>query len=456
MDADQAFEGRLRDNRAKAVTVAILLFIVGSVGIALLPSGDPVEKRSVSVSPSPTSSPIPSPSTPPLRVASNAPTALPLSGEIDPGRYFVAWPDRPIREANTGEVVPGIYLTLPAGWRLTEEGSIPPRPTVTKDFLRLSLFQDVTHVVADVCARNADLEFVAVGSTARDLRVALRNQVGIDRSGPADVLVGYYPASKYVLRHPRECPGPEGDQIWAGGPPDSGFSILTGGVGTIYVADVNAHRLVVTSDYRFATEAALTELDAIIASIDIAPPPFEQDQGLRYSMTVDGIPLSLSVPTGGWERVGGTSINKSVRGPQRAEGMIYWTTFPDAVDTYTCARQLKPSIGPSTADLAAAVANAPGTQLIAGPADVRLDGRATKYIVLAVREDRGCDPGFFFTWRDRQGGAMWSATEPGDTIRVWIVDLDGTRLFIAGGTKPDAGPELEQEIEQIVRSIWFA
>ena len=51
---------------------------------------------------------------------------------------------------------------------------------------------------------------------------------------------------------------------------------------------------------------------------------------------------------------------------------------------------------------------------------------------------------------------MWSATEPGDTIRVWIVDLDGTRLFIAGGTKPDAGPELEQEIEQIVRSIWFA
>jgi hypothetical protein len=132
------------------------------------------------------------------------------------------------------------------------------------------------------------------------------------------------------------------------------------------------------------------------------------------------------------------------------------TTFPDAVDTYTCARQLKPSIGPSTADLAAAVANAPGTQLMAGPADVRLDGRATKYIVLAVREDRGCDPGFFFTWRDRQGGAMWSATEPGDTIRVWIVDLDGTRLFIAGGTKPDAGPELEQEIEQIVRSIWFA
>jgi hypothetical protein len=33
--------------------------------------------------------------------------------------------------------------------------------------------------------------------------------------------------------------------------------------------------------------------------------------------------------------------------------------------------------------------------------------------------------------------------------------VDGTRLFIEGETHKDAGPELEQEIEQIVDSIRF-
>ncbi len=76
-------------------------------------------------------------------------------------------------------------------------------------------------------------------------------------------------------------------------------------------------------------------------------------------------------------------------------------------------------------------------------------------MVLTVREDLGCDPGFFYTWQDLEWGALWPDTRPGDTIRVWIVEVDGTRLFIAGETNTDAGPELEQEIEQIVDSIRF-
>ena len=31
---------------------------------------------------------------------------------------------------------------------------------------------------------------------------------------------------------------------------------------------------------------------------------------------------------------------------------------------------------------------------------------------------------------------MWSTTDVGDTIGVWIVDVDGTRLFIAGEIAP--------------------
>jgi hypothetical protein len=55
-------------------------------------------------------------------------------------------------------------------------------------------------------------------------------------------------------------------------------------------------------------------------------------------------------------------------------------------------------------------------------------------------------------------------TVPGNTIRVWIVDVDGTLLFmesvfcglVCGEEHArQAAPELEQEIQQIVDSIRF-
>ena len=76
-------------------------------------------------------------------------------------------------------------------------------------------------------------------------------------------------------------------------------------------------------------------------------------------------------------------------------------------------------------------------------------------MVLTVREDVGCDPGFFYTWRDVYGGALWPTTGVGNTIRVWIVDVDGARLFIAAGITEQASSWLEKEIQQIIRSIRF-
>jgi hypothetical protein len=76
-------------------------------------------------------------------------------------------------------------------------------------------------------------------------------------------------------------------------------------------------------------------------------------------------------------------------------------------------------------------------------------------VVFTVREDVGCDPGFFYTWRDVKGGAFWTRTHVGDTIRVWLVKLGRTLLFIEGDTHKAAGSDLELEIRQIVRSIRF-
>jgi len=101
------------------------------------------------------------------------------------------------------------------------------------------------------------------------------------------------------------------------------------------------------------------------------------------------------------------------------------------------------------------VATAPGIELVTGPSDVTVGGRDAKHVVVIVRGDVGCDPGSFCNWKAKLGGALWTETKPGDTIRVWIVDVDGTLLFIAGVTKPDAGLNAEQEIPQIVGSIRF-
>jgi hypothetical protein len=198
------------------------------------------------------------------------------------------------------------------------------------------------------------------------------------------------------------------------------------------------------------------------AGIDLIEAPL----GPRSAVTEEGVTFSFRVPTtGGWERFssistdrsagGPISINKSIVGPQGAEAIVFWTSFPDGDYADPCARVLSPPVGSSAADLAAAVSTAPGTELVTGPSNVTVGGHPAKHVVLTVREDVGCDPGFFYTWRDVNGGALWPTTGVGDTIRVWIVDVDGARLFIAAGTSEQASSGLEKAIQQIIRSIRF-
>jgi hypothetical protein len=202
------------------------------------------------------------------------------------------------------------------------------------------------------------------------------------------------------------------------------------------------------------------------ASVGVA----SDSHGARQTVTEQGVRFSFKVPTKApgeqswWERFGVAtgkyprgpiSLNKSIVGPQGAEAIIYWTSFPDGDYADPCARLLASSIGGSAADLAAAVSTAPGTTLVKGPSDFTLGGRPAKHVVLIIRRNVGCDPGFFYSWKDEFGGALWTTTAVGDTIRVWIIAVDGTRLFIAAATSEDATARLKREVKQIVESIRF-
>jgi hypothetical protein len=172
----------------------------------------------------------------------------------------------------------------------------------------------------------------------------------------------------------------------------------------------------------------------------------------RHSLTVEGVPLSFSVPTRGWARYGKLYISKSSVGPSGADAIIYWTSVSDGALAEPCGQWWGSPVG-SMADFAAEASRKPGTELISGPSDVTVGGRAAQHVAFTVREDVGCHPGFFYTWQQVLGGPFWFGAHVGDTIRVWLVKPRGTLLYIEGATHPDSG--LAQEVQQIVDSIRF-
>ena len=175
----------------------------------------------------------------------------------------------------------------------------------------------------------------------------------------------------------------------------------------------------------------------------------------RMSVTVDGVGLSVDTADTGWERFGDVSLNNGRDGSQSAEAIIYWTAFPGGESVEPCWFSLDMVVGPSVADAADAVARAPGTEVVTAPSDVEVGGRPGKYVVVNVRDDFGCTPGYFHLWSEPYAGAFWRAAGVGTTIRVWVVDVDGTRLFIAGETRPGVDASFGEEIHAIVESIRF-
>jgi hypothetical protein len=197
--------------------------------------------------------------------------------------------------------------------------------------------------------------------------------------------------------------------------------------------------------------------------------PGQLRAGSKVEVTEAGVRFSFRVPAEGWEGHnagrtrtsprGAISVNQSIVGSQAAEAIIYWTSFPSGDHAVPCADLLGRSVGRSAAALAATVATAPGTKLVEGPSNVTLGGYRAKHVMLKVRKKVGCDPGFFYRWKTTLGGAFWVTTDAGDTMRVWIVAVGGTQLFIAAATswQIHATHEkvLEKEIRQIVESIRF-
>jgi hypothetical protein len=195
---------------------------------------------------------------------------------------------------------------------------------------------------------------------------------------------------------------------------------------------------------------------------DVRPDPLP---GHRQSRTVDGVTFSFAahrtwtdgpiveLPDGEL-RSGRLLISKSIAGPQGAEAVIFWTGIADGGPARPCGQWWGSPVG-SLNDYAVALGTTPGVELVEGPAQVTVGGLPARHVVVTVRDDVGCDPGFFYRWRAECWGPCWIRSNVGDTIRVWLVDVDGTRLFFAAETSTQADDRLVEEIQRIIGSIRF-
>lgn len=173
----------------------------------------------------------------------------------------------------------------------------------------------------------------------------------------------------------------------------------------------------------------------------------------RHSMVRSG--KSFSVEMGaGWFSNGDFRIHAA----SGFAAIIFWGYPPTNVNADPCAKKpLDPPAGDSPAELAAAISLIPGIDLVGGPSDLTIDGHPASLVSIKIRDDIACEPGEFMLWYAEQDGpenGRWPDAL-GDTMDVWIIDVDGTNVWIDGTAGRNTAPEVRTEIRQIVESIQF-
>jgi hypothetical protein len=250
-----------------AAVIAVVL-----VGVALLPRSNSSVGGAVAT-PSASPSPTPSPAPTATAAASAAVPEFPgVSDNVAPGTY---------RWSAGAETPVDITFTVPAGW--TSRYGIPNKDRGGPGEIAVGNWI-IGNVYSDPCQWQGALLDPAVGPTVDDLANALAAQKRRNATAPTDVTLGGYPAKRVELSIPADLdratcdegvirtwvpPGDDG----AHAPVDTeNLGWHSGQLNVTYIVDVNGDRLVIDTWHMPGTSAAdLAELDAILASMRIAP-----------------------------------------------------------------------------------------------------------------------------------------------------------------------------------------
>lgn len=203
------------------------------------------------------------------------------------------------------------------------------------------------------------------------------------------------------------------------------------------------------------------------ATGDVQPPAGLLDPGTRYRLSRGDVALTFAVPTSGWSSDGEFWFRGHPGSPEHTFLWFFTSGSPLSISggtpgifTDPCAHEGLRQFEESVAGEAEAIASLPGTELVSGPTDVTVDGRAAAFVAITIPEDIGCSNTAYWLSHDPVCGVRLECTSYptwlGETMRTWIVDVDGARFVIRAESRySDASPDLEQEIQRIVDSIQF-
>jgi hypothetical protein len=193
-------------------------------------------------------------------------------------------------------------------------------------------------------------------------------------------------------------------------------------------------------------------------------PPFEEVEPGVYLVDPDGDlesgpQVRFTIAGEGWRAWVGTY-------KEETEGRTVGVTIAEVADVVAdpCHRHTWKDPGPTVDDLAEALAALPGFEVLAAPREASLAGHAGKRLTLRVPDlayepDRGftaCNGGYFYGWRaptgrDRSPTRYYQG--PGQTLELWVLDVDGSRLLIEANRFPDSPAGDVAELQAILDSL---
>jgi hypothetical protein len=163
------------------------------------------------------------------------------------------------------------------------------------------------------------------------------------------------------------------------------------------------------------------------------------------------VPVTFSLPAG-WEgNIGGpyAVFLQQAQGPGAVTFSIFDKVYADPC--HVDKGFLDPPPGPSVADLATALASLPGLTATT-PTDVTIGGhQGTQLILTAPASATGCTAGFFGVWELPLGAT--NDMSPGESDRVWILEVGGQRLVIDAPETPGQTAATTAEVQGILDSI---
>jgi hypothetical protein len=157
---------------------------------------------------------------------------------------------------------------------------------------------------------------------------------------------------------------------------------------------------------------------------------------LRITFSVPAGWFKGNVPFAAWE--GDTNSNVAFESPDNL--------YVDPCDPGRGLQQ--PAVGSTVDAFATALAGLPGIA-VSAPADVTLGGYSGKMLDMTSETPAGCEETAL--WDDMDIAVP--APGPGSTRRLWILDVDGTRLVIVRNARAEASVDVVAELQRVVDSI---